>query len=81
MNHVILTLKDPQEVFESLPESWQKCFEAKDIPMLQTAVSEMEPEDAKYHLDRCIKSGLWCPGGNEENESEEDQDIYEDAKE
>jgi len=70
---------DPQEVFESLPESWQACFEAKDIPMLQQAVSEMEPEDAKYHLDRCIKSGLWCPGGNEEES--DDQDVYEDAKE
>ena len=41
--------------------------------------SEMEPEDAKYHLDRCIKSGLWCPGGNEEES--DDQDVYEDAKE
>ena len=26
---------DPQEVFESLPEAWQKCFETQDIPMLQ----------------------------------------------
>jgi hypothetical protein len=26
---------DPQEVFESLPEAWQKCFETQDIPLLQ----------------------------------------------
>ena len=28
--------------------------------------SAMKEEDAKYHLDRCIKSGLWCPGGDDE---------------
>ena len=26
----------------------------------------MKEEDAKYHLDRCIKSGLWCPGGDDD---------------
>ena len=65
---------DPQEVFETLPESWQECFEKRDIPMLQKVVSEMNDEDAKYHLDRCVKSGLWVPGGNEE-ESEERRAI------
>ena len=34
----------------------------------------MTPEDAKYHLDRCIKSGLWCPGGDEEEEEENAED-------
>lgn len=62
---------DPQEVFETLPESWQECFEQRDIPMLQKVVSEMEDEDAKYHLDRCVKSGLWVPGGNEEEGEEQ----------
>jgi len=62
---------DPQEVFESLPEEWQDCFEKRDIPMLQQVVSQMIPEDAKYHLDRCIKSGLWCPGGDEDEDNEE----------
>ena len=35
------------------------------------AFLEMIPEDAKYHLDRCIKSGLWCPGGDEDEDNEE----------
>lgn len=56
---------DPQEVFESLPPEWQKCFEMRDIPMLEAAVRDMKEEDAKYHLDRCIKSGLWNPGPDE----------------
>jgi len=65
---------DPQEVFETLPTEWQECFEKRDIPMLQQIVTQMTPEDAKYHLDRCIKSGLWCPGGDEEEEEEENAD-------
>jgi len=52
---------DPVEVFESLPESMKKCFEAQDIPMLQKAITEMPEEDARYHMKRCVDSGLWCP--------------------
>ena len=32
-------VKDPQEVFESLPAEWQECFEKRDIPMLQEVVA------------------------------------------
>jgi len=61
---------DPQEVFESLPAEWQECFEKRDIPLLQEVVATMKEEDAKYHLDRCIKSGLWCPGGDDDTSEE-----------
>jgi len=60
---------DPQEVFESLPPEWQECFEKRDIPMLEDVIRTMKEEDAKYHLDRCVNSGLWVPGGAEEPES------------
>uniref|UniRef100_A0A4W2GXW0 Hsp90 co-chaperone Cdc37 n=1 Tax=Bos indicus x Bos taurus TaxID=30522 RepID=A0A4W2GXW0_BOBOX len=49
------------EVYESLPEELQKCFDAKDVQMLQDAISKMDPTDAKYHMQRCIDSGLWVP--------------------
>lgn len=52
---------DPVEVFQTLPEVLQKCFEAQDIPMLQKAISEMPEAEAKYHMKRCVDSGLWCP--------------------
>ncbi|XP_033615656.1 hsp90 co-chaperone Cdc37 isoform X1 [Fukomys damarensis] len=52
---------DPVEVYESLPEELQKCFDVKDVQMLQDAVSKMDPADAKYHMQRCIDSGLWVP--------------------
>lgn len=50
---------DPVEVFESLPEELQKCFESQDIQLLQDTLLKMKREDAEYHMDRCVKSGLW----------------------
>lgn len=52
---------DPVEVFESLPKEMQECFEARDLPKLQTVVSEMDEETARYHMKRCVDSGLWVP--------------------
>ncbi|KAK3777014.1 hypothetical protein RRG08_008869 [Elysia crispata] len=61
---------DPVEVMESLPESLQKCFESQDIALLQQTVSEMPQEEAAYHIQRCIDSGLWVPGGAEDKSGE-----------
>uniref|UniRef100_A0A672M6D6 Hsp90 co-chaperone Cdc37 n=1 Tax=Sinocyclocheilus grahami TaxID=75366 RepID=A0A672M6D6_SINGR len=52
---------DPVEVYESLPAEMQKCFDDKDIQMLQDAISRMDPTEAKHHMKRCIESGLWVP--------------------
>ncbi|KAG8574008.1 hypothetical protein GDO81_009001 [Engystomops pustulosus] len=37
---------DPVDVYESLPAELQKCFDSKDIQMLQDAISKMDPNDA-----------------------------------
>ncbi|GFN77833.1 hsp90 co-chaperone cdc37-like [Plakobranchus ocellatus] len=76
---------DPVEVMESLPEKLQKCFESQDIALLQQTVSEMPQEEAAYHIQRCIDSGLWVPGGAEEKSGEtkeegEDKATAESAK-
>merc|ERR1719431_1209720 len=55
---------DPADVFESLPEELQKCFESQDIELLKEAMTKLSDEDARYHLDRCVKSGLWVPDAN-----------------
>lgn len=52
---------DPVEVFEALPEVLQKCFESRDIAMLQEAITKLPEEEAKYHIKRCVDSGLWVP--------------------
>jgi len=57
---------DPVEVFESLPEDLQKCFESQDIELLKETMAKLPDEIARYHLDRCIKSGLWVPDANKD---------------
>merc|ERR1719282_1920179 len=85
---------DPADVFESLPESLRKCFETQDIGMLQQVIKEMPEEDARYHMKRCVDSGLWVPnkddpGTNSEDgfvnreeaaEGEEEEEVYEEVK-
>ncbi|XP_001367261.2 hsp90 co-chaperone Cdc37 [Monodelphis domestica] len=66
---------DPVEVYEALPVELQKCFDIKDVQMLQDTISKMDPSEAKYHMQRCIDSGLWVPnakaaGGHEKGEDE-----------
>lgn len=71
----------------------QKCFESRDIPMLQAAIAELPPAEARYHLKRCVDSGLWVPEGGVPSEEGEDgtedgaegaepeeEEIYHEAK-
>ncbi|XP_051560409.1 hsp90 co-chaperone Cdc37-like isoform X2 [Myxocyprinus asiaticus] len=74
---------DPVEVYETLPEEMQKCFDEKHIQMLQDTISKMDPTEAKYHMKRCIDSGLWVPnsqGANEEAEKDADELQYEEVR-
>jgi len=61
---------DPVEVYESLPKKLQECFDTKDIQMLQDTLTSMPEEEAKYHLKRCIDSGLWVPDANAAKDAE-----------
>ncbi|XP_065125771.1 hsp90 co-chaperone Cdc37 [Paramisgurnus dabryanus] len=63
---------DPVEVYESLPVELQKCFDEKDIQMLQDTISKMDPTEAKYHMKRCIDSGLWVPNSRTDEEADKD---------
>jgi len=61
---------DPVEVMESLPPEMQRCFESRDVSMLQEIMAKLPREEAALHLDRCIKSGLWVPGPNSKDDDE-----------
>lgn len=50
---------DPVEVFESLPESMQKCFKSGDVEMLKQVAQEMDHAEFENHFQRCIDAGLW----------------------
>lgn len=57
---------DPYEVFESLPPTLQKAFESESIDELKRVISEMPADEAKYHMKRCVESGLWIPANPNE---------------
>uniref|UniRef100_A0A8C1CZ37 Hsp90 co-chaperone Cdc37 n=1 Tax=Cyprinus carpio carpio TaxID=630221 RepID=A0A8C1CZ37_CYPCA len=65
---------DPVEVYETLPPEMQKCFDDKDIQMLQDAITKMDPTEAKYHMKRCIDSGLWVPNAQADEEGDKDKE-------
>jgi len=66
---------DPVEVFESLPEELQKCFESKDTSLLEKVLTSMPEAEASYHLKRCIDSGMWIANAKEADcESESTQE-------
>lgn len=62
---------DPVEVMETLPECLKNCFDMQDIAMLQKAISEMPEDEARYHMKRCVDSGLWVPEANKAEKGKE----------
>lgn len=73
---------DPVEVFESLPECLQKCFESKDIALLQKTITELPEEEARYHIKRCVDSGLWVPEANKAPEgAPQEEEVYDEVQE
>lgn len=62
---------DPVEVFESLPDELKKCFETQDVQMLQDTISKMDENEAKYHMKRCVDSGLWVPDAKKAQQEKE----------
>ncbi|NXU94764.1 CDC37 protein, partial [Xiphorhynchus elegans] len=73
---------DPVDVYESLPPELQKCFDVKDVQMLQDTISKMDPTEAKYHMQRCIDSGLWVPNakGGDGADKGPGEAVYEEIK-
>uniref|UniRef100_A0A3B4AM13 Hsp90 co-chaperone Cdc37 n=1 Tax=Periophthalmus magnuspinnatus TaxID=409849 RepID=A0A3B4AM13_9GOBI len=71
---------DPQEVYKSLPQEMQRGFAEKNMELLQRAMDTLHPEEAKYHLRRCIDSGLWVPDCGEDREEEEEDEEEEDKE-
>merc|ERR1712029_362875 len=63
---------DPVEVFESLPDALKECFESQDIAKLQETIRNMPEEYARYHMKRCVQSGLWNPANDDPETSPED---------
>ncbi|ALC43197.1 Cdc37 [Drosophila busckii] len=71
---------DPADVFETLPKALQDCFESRDVELLQKSIAAMPVEEAKYHMKRCVDSGLWVPNAADAAlATDEPEDKGEDA--
>ena len=59
-------------MFKNIPQELQDCFEKRDTEMLKEVIMKMPEEEAKYHMKRCVDSGLWVPeaGAKEATEPE-----------
>ena len=53
---------------QHISQELQKCFDTKDIGMLQEVLTAMKPEEAQVWLKKCIDSGLWVPGPSDDSE-------------
>jgi hypothetical protein len=76
---------DPEEVFPTLPQALQDAFISRKMEDLQAAIRSMTPEDARYHMKRCVDCGLWVQNANAEKsdqaeeEADEEEETYEDV--
>ena len=50
---------DPLEVIETLPADMVAAFESRNVEDLKAALMKLPPEEAQYHMERCVASGLW----------------------
>ncbi|CRK96958.1 CLUMA_CG010333, isoform A [Clunio marinus] len=55
---------DPADVFESLPKELQDCFEKRDTELLKQVIASLPEDQARYHMKRCVDSGLWVADAN-----------------
>lgn len=53
-------------------QALKECFESQDIAKLQETIRNMPEEDARYHMKRCVQSGLWNPANDDPETSAED---------
>lgn len=58
----------------------QKCFESRDIALLQETISKMPEDQAKFHLKRCVDSGLWVPDASKVDKEEKDGESADGAE-
>ena len=69
---------DPDDVFDSLPQALQAAFDARDLARMDAALAALAPAERTYHMDRCVKSGLWDPGaGRDDSDDKKKQEAEE----
>ena len=57
---------------KSFLQALKECFESQDIQRLQDTIKNMNQDDARYHMKRCVDSGLWKPQVDDPDTNPED---------
>ena len=42
--------------------------------MLKEVIAKMPEDEARYHMKRCVDSGLWVPDANKKDDEEVEED-------
>lgn len=53
-------------------QDMQEAFQTQSIEKMYHVAESMDPEVFKYHMQRCIDSGLWVPNSNKSGNDEDD---------
>ncbi len=56
----------------------KECFESQDVSKLQDAIRALPESEARYHMKRCVDSGLWVPSKEDDKTSQEDGFVKKD---
>merc|ERR1712154_286876 len=69
---------DPTEVLNSLPEEMCQAFISQEVDKLREVLAAMDPDEAEYHMRRCVDAGLWVqPDEPDDGNNQETQDPKE----
>merc|ERR550525_606435 len=62
---------DPTEVLNSLPQEMCQPFISQEVDKLREVLGAMDPDEAEYHMRRCVDAGLWVqPDEPDDNNAE-----------
>jgi len=64
---------DPTEVLNSLPEAMQTAFISQEVQQLKECLAAMDPDEAEYHMKRCVDAGLWVQPEDDAEDAEAPQ--------
>ena len=56
----------------------KECFESQDVSKLQEAIRSLPESEARYHMKRCVDSGLWVPSKVDAKTCQEDGFVKKD---
>lgn len=66
-------------IFVYKSQELKACFESRDVELLQKTIAAMPVDVAKYHMKRCVDSGLWVPNAADLADDKDDEEPEEAA--